>query len=707
MTAQNFENVFQKISLSLSVQEAFHGTEVRKLTIHKKERTVSMEIAAQQLIPLQKWEDLRQELLKNLPGIREVDIEITYELEENTPEQLAEGYWESIQTFVGQQSRVCAGVISDAEWKIIDGKMQIFVKNNMAYYLSQKHLDDAIMKMIETETGQRLTVQFKNIQTSAEERALLEQQQEQKLMELSQKIVSTQTEAVQEKANAEVAAVSSSISKGILFGKEINGNNSKIIDTKIVGEAVIVEGSIYNVETKEIKGEKYIVSFDITDLSDSTTVKFFVKRSVFDQELSDKIKKGKYLRVQGDVQFDKYSKEINIMAKNIMTASAPAPRMDDSEEKRVELHLHTQMSSMDGVTHVKKYIERAIAWGHKAIAITDHGVVQAFPDAMNAVGKADLKVIYGVEAYLIDDLGSVVTMPRGQSLDDTFVVFDIETTGLSRETESITEIGAVKLQDGKIVDRFSTFVNPEKPISEEITKLTGITDDMVADAPVIQDILPKFLDFCGDAVMVAHNANFDMGFIRVNAERKCNIEVKNTVLDTLELSRSLLPELNKHKLNLVCDHLGVSLEGHHRAVNDAEATAEVFQKFIDMLVEKKIYHVDDINVFSSQTVNYKKLKAHHAIILAKNYTGLRNLYELVSLSHLDYFHRRPRIPKSKLIQYREGLILGSACEAGELYRAILEDKPKQVIEELVNFYDYLEIQPLGNNKFMIDSPRVE
>ncbi|MBR6542564.1 MAG: PolC-type DNA polymerase III [Anaerotignum sp.] len=707
MTAQNFENVFQKISLSMSVQEAFQGTEVRRMTIHKKERTISMEIAAKTLIPLQKWEELKAELLKHLPGIREVNIQTTYEIQETDAEGLAEGYWSSIKTFISQQSKVCAGVISDADWKMSDGKMLIFVKNNMAYYLAQKHLDDAIMNMIENETGRRLMVQFKNVQTSAEERAILEQQQEQKLMELSQKIVNTQAEVVQEKANAEVAAVSSSISKGILFGKEINGNNVKIIDTKIVGEAVIVEGSIYNIEAKEIKGEKYIVSFDITDLSDSTTVKFFVKRSVFDQELSDKIKKGKYLRVQGDVQFDKYSKEINIMAKNIMTASAPAPRMDDSEEKRVELHLHTQMSSMDGVTHVKKYIQRAIDWGHKAIAITDHGVVQAFPDAMNAVGKSDLKVIYGVEAYLIDDLGSVVTMPRGQSLDDTFVVFDIETTGLSRETENITEIGAVKLQDGKIVDRFSTFVNPEKPISEEITNLTGITNEMVVDAPVIQDVLPKFMEFCGDAVMVAHNANFDMGFIRVNAERKCGMEVKNTVLDTLELSRSLLPELNKHKLNLVCDHLGVSLEGHHRAVNDAEATAEVFQKFIEMLVEKKIYHVDDINVFSSQTVNYKKLKAHHAIILAKNYTGLRNLYELVSLAHLDYFHRRPRIPKSKLIQHRDGLIIGSACEAGELYRAILEDKPKQVIEELVNFYDYLEIQPLGNNKFMIDSPRVE
>lgn len=707
MTAQKFESVFRKISLSMPLMEAFGDTEVQKLTIHKKERTVSIALAAKKIIPLQMREELRRELLHNLPGIQAVTLGVTYELAEKSPEKLAADYWESMKTLVSQESKICAGVITDAEWKVTERKLQILVKHNMAYYLAQKHLDDAIMKMIREETGETLLVQFKNQRESAEERAVFEETQKKKLEEISKQIITTQAEVVQEKADAEVAAVSSSVSKGILLGKEINGNNQRIIDTKIIGENVIVEGSIYNIEPREIKGEKYIVSFDITDLSDSTTVKFFVKKSVFDAELSDKIKKGKYLRVQGEVQFDKYTKEIDIMAKNIMTASAPAPRMDDAEEKRVELHLHTQMSSMDGVTHVKKYIERAIAWGHKAIAITDHGVVQAFPDAMNAIGKADLKVIYGVEAYLIDDLGSVVTMPRGQSLDDTFVVFDIETTGLSRETESITEIGAVKVQNGEIVDRFSSFVNPEKPISAEITKLTGITNEMVADAPVIQEALPRFLDFCKDAVLVAHNAGFDTGFIRLNAERKCGIEVKNTILDTLELSRSLLPDLKKHKLDIVCEHLGVSLEGHHRAVNDAEATAEIFLKFIDMLVAKEIYQVDDINVFSSQTVNYKKLKAHHAIILAQNYVGLRNLYELISLSHIDYYFRRPRIPKSKLIQHREGLILGSACEAGELYRAILEDKPKQVIEELVHFYDYLEIQPLGNNQFMIDSPRVE
>ena len=707
MTAQKFELVFQKISLSLPLLEAFQGTEVRKLTIHKKERTVSIEIAANKMIPLQKQEELKGALLESLPGIQAVSLAVFYELTDKTPEALAAGYWGSIKTLVSQKSKICAGVIADAEWRVTEHKLQILVKHNMAYYLAQKHLDDAIANMIHTETGETLLVQFKNQKATEADRAALENNRKKKFEELSRQIITTQAEAVQEKANAEVAAVSSSVSKGILLGKEINGANQKIIDTKILGENVIIEGSIYNIEPREIRGEKYIVSFDITDLSDSTTVKFFVKKSVFDAELSDKIKKGKYLRVQGEVQFDKYTKEIDIMAKNIMAAAAPAPRMDDAEEKRVELHLHTQMSSMDGVTPVKKYIERAIAWGHKAIAITDHGVVQAFPDAMNAIGKSDLKVIYGVEAYLIDDLGSVVTMPRGQSLDDTFVVFDIETTGLSKETESITEIGAVKVVDGKVIDRFSTFVNPERPIPAEITKLTGITNEMVADAPVITEILPRFLEFCQDAVLVAHNANFDTGFIRLNAERKCGIEVKNTVLDTLELSRSLLPELKKHKLDIVCEQLGVSLEGHHRAVNDAEATAEVFLKFIDMLVEKEIYKVDDINVFSSQTVNYKKLKAYHAIILAKDYVGLRNLYELISLSHIDYYFRRPRIPKSKLIQHREGLILGSACEAGELYRALLDKKPKQVIEELVNFYDYLEIQPLGNNRFMIESPKVE
>ena len=707
MTAKKFPLVFDKVSLSAPLQEVFRETMVLSLTIHRKEREIVTEIAADEVIPPLYWEKLRKEMMQQLPGVKEVHIFPKYQLMDKEPKAVLAEFWDTIRNHVAAQSKVCSGVISDADWDYQDGKMQIFVKHNMAYYLSQKKLDDAVAKLVQEETGLAMSVQFKNVQSSEEDRARMEQEQRTKTEELLQQIASATQAAEQAKVSAEVGAVSEAVSRGILFGKEFTGTSVKIVDTKIPGESVIVEGNIFNIEPREIKGEKYIVSFDITDNSDSTTVKFFVKRSVFDNELKDKIKKDAYLRVQGEVQFDKYAKEINIMAKSIMTAQAPPPRMDTAEEKRVELHLHTQMSSMDGVTPVKTYIKRAIDWGHKAIAITDHGVVQAFPDAMNAADKSDLKVIYGVEAYLIDDLGNAVFSPRGQNLDDTYVVFDIETTGLSKEKEMITEIGAVKVADGKIIDRFSTFVNPQRPISAEITKLTGITDDMVKDAPTIENVLPEFLKFCEDTVLVAHNASFDTGFIRIAAERAGLGELHHTIVDTLELARALLPELNKHKLDIVCEHLGVTLNGHHRAVNDAEATAEVFIKFLDMLAEKKIFTLDEINVLASRTVNYKKLRAYHAIILVKNYTGLRNLYELVSMAHIDYFFRRPRIPKSKFMQMREGLILGSACEAGELYRALLDGEPKQRIEELVHFYDYLEIQPLGNNKFMIDSPRVE
>lgn len=707
MTAKKFPLVFDKVSLSAPLQEVFRETTVLSLTIHRKEREIVTEIAADEVIPPLYWEKLRKEMMQQLPGVKEVHIFPKYQLMDKEPKAVLAEFWDTIRNHVAAQSKVCSGVISDADWDYQDGKMQIFVKHNMAYYLSQKKLDDAVAKLVQEETGLAMSVQFKNVQSSEEDRARMEQEQRTKTEELLQQIASATQAAEQAKVSAEVGAVSEAVSRGILFGKEFTGTSVKIVDTKIPGESVIVEGNIFNIEPREIKGEKYIVSFDITDKSDSTTVKFFVKRSVFDNELKDKIKKDAYLRVQGEVQFDKYAKEINIMAKSIMTAQAPPPRMDTAEEKRVELHLHTQMSSMDGVTPVKTYIKRAIDWGHKAIAITDHGVVQAFPDAMNAADKSDLKVIYGVEAYLIDDLGNAVFSPRGQNLDDTYVVFDIETTGLSKEKEMITEIGAVKVADGKIIDRFSTFVNPQRPISAEITKLTGITDDMVKDAPTIENVLPEFLKFCEDTVLVAHNASFDTGFIRIAAERAGLGELHHTIVDTLELARALLPELNKHKLDIVCEHLGVTLNGHHRAVNDAEATAEVFIKFLDMLAEKKIFTLDEINVLASRTVNYKKLRAYHAIILVKNYTGLRNLYELVSMAHIDYFFRRPRIPKSKFMQMREGLILGSACEAGELYRALLDGEPKQRIEELVHFYDYLEIQPLGNNKFMIDSPRVE
>ncbi len=708
MTAKKFHTVFNKISLSEQIRSLLDDTEVRSLIIHKKEKRLEMALAAKYILQKKDLDGFKEELVCQIPGIKKVTIHPLFEAEHHIePEEIIIQSWNNIVYEISKESPVCRGIIKDAEWALEENKLFIRVKNHTSYYLFKKGLGEKIESQLWQETGLQLRVFFKDIRLSAEEKENFEKKKENKEKQFLEQIVAKQAEMENAKTSAEKEAVSGELAKGIILGKEITGTVSHIYDTKVEGEKVIIEGSIYNIEAREIKGEKYIVSFDITDRTDSTTVKFFVKKAIFDQELRAVVKANTFLRVQGDVQFDKYAKEIDIMAKNIALAKKPPKRMDDSKEKRVELHLHTQMSSMDGVTNVKTYIKRAQEWGHKAIAVTDHGVVQAFPDAMNAAEGTDVKVIYGVEAYLVDDLGNVVMCPRGQSLKDEFVVFDIETTGLSKENDRITEIGAVKVQEGKILDSFSSFVNPKRSLSAEITKLTGITDEMLKDAPLIDEVLPKFLQFCGRSVLVAHNAGFDVGFIRKAAEALGMPSVDNTVLDTLELSRTLLPELNKHKLNLVAEHLNISLVGHHRAVNDAQATAEIFLKFISMLIEKDVMNLDEINVLASRTVNYKKLKAYHAIILVQNQTGLRNLYELVSKAHIQYFFRRPRIPKSEFIKLKEGLLIGSACEAGELYRALLDNKPKEYIEELVNFYDYLEIQPLGNNRFMINSPKVD
>ena len=365
---------------------------------------------------------------------------------------------------------------------------------------------------------------------------------------------------------------------------------------------------------------------------------------------------------------------------------------------------------MDGVSEAKDLVKRAHDWGHPAIAITDHGVVQGFTDANHVIEDLDkddpFKVIYGVEGYLVDDLTKIAENEKGQDLEGTYVVFDIETTGFSAVTDRIIEIGAVKVEDGKITDKFSTFVNPKRPIPFRITELTSITDEMVIDSPDIETILPQFIEFIGDAVLVAHNASFDVGFIEQNCKRQ-KIEADFTYVDTVALARVLLPALNRFKLDTVAKALNISLENHHRAVDDAGCTAEIFVKFVQMLKERDLTTLSKVNEFGDLNPDsIKKLPTYHVIILARNDIGRVNLYQLVSASHLVYYNRRPRIPKSVLNEHREGLIVGSACEAGELYRALLDGKPDETIAKIVDFYDYLEIQPLGNNAFMVESDKV-
>ena len=500
-----------------------------------------------------------------------------------------------------------------------------------------------------------------------------------------------------------------SMNPDIIYGRDFEEESMEIekIDGPI-GE-VVIRGKILSVDTREIRNEKTIIIFSVTDFTDTIVLKIFARNDDV-PELLKEISGGKFVRVKGVATIDKFDSELTIgsIVGIKKCADFTTVRMDTSVEKRVELHCHTKMSDMDGVSDVKDIVKRAMKWGHKAIAITDHGDVQAFPDANHTVpSDSDFKVIYGVEAYLVDDLKGMVTDSQNQDLDADYVVFDLETTGFSPETNRIIEIGAVKVQNGKIVDKFSTFVNPQVPIPFRIEQLTSINDSMVIDAPVIADILPEFMKFCEGCVMVAHNADFDMSFIKKNCQR-LDIPCKPTIVDTVALARVLLPNLNRFKLDTVAKALGVSLENHHRAVDDAGCTAEIFVKFIEMLRERGMSTLDEVNAMGTSSVqNVQKMPTYHAIILATCDQGRTNLYKLISLAHIKYYHRRPRIPKSEFIRYRDGLLIGSACEAGELYRAILNGRPEEEISRLVNFYDYLEIQPLGNNAFLVrdeDSP---
>ncbi len=497
----------------------------------------------------------------------------------------------------------------------------------------------------------------------------------------------------------------------VIYGRDFDDMPIEL--KTVTGEMgeITFRGQVISFDTREIRNEKTIVMFAVTDFTDTTMVKMFTRNDQLPDLLAE-IKKGVFLKIKGVTTIDKFDGELTIGSVTGIrkTSDFRVTRKDKYPEKRVELHCHTKMSDMDGVSEAKDLVKRAHDWGHPAIAITDHGVVQGFTDANHVIEDLDkddpFKVIYGVEGYLVDDLTKIAENEKGQDLEGTYVVFDIETTGFSAVTDRIIEIGAVKVEDGKITDKFSTFVNPKRPIPFRITELTSITDEMVIDSPDIETILPQFIEFIGDAVLVAHNASFDVGFIEQNCKRQ-KIEADFTYVDTVALARVLLPALNRFKLDTVAKALNISLENHHRAVDDAGCTAEIFVKFVQMLKERELTTLAKVNEFGDLNPDsIKKLPTYHVIILARNDIGRVNLYQLVSASHLVYYNRRPRIPKSVLNEHREGLIVGSACEAGELYRALLDGKPDETIAKIVDFYDYLEIQPLGNNAFMVESDKV-
>ena len=504
----------------------------------------------------------------------------------------------------------------------------------------------------------------------------------------------------------------------IFYGRAFDGETIPISEVQDEIGDVVLRGKILKLDVRELKNEKLLYIFSFTDFTDTIQAKLFV-RAEQKEELSAKLKEGAFIKIKGMAMLDKYDHEISVTS---VVGIKEIPnfiqkRKDESPIKRVELHAHTTYSDMDAVVSPEDLVKTAFAWGHPGIAITDHGVVQAFPVANHAIDIKKLKneediarakafkIIYGMEAYLVDDLEDIVRADKGQPLKCPAVVFDIETTGFSNQNDKIIEIGAVKVVDGTITEKFSTFVNPQVPIPFEIEKLTSITDEMVMGADTIDIVLPKFLAFCEGCILVAHNARFDTGFIAKNA-RDLNLPADYTIVDTVGLARVLLPELHNFKLDTVAKELSVSLENHHRAVDDAGGTAEIYVKFLQMMEGLGYKTLHDINERAEIAPDIiKKMLPYHTILLCRNDIGRINLYRMVSASHLEYFQRSPRIPKSMLKKYREGLIVGSACEAGELYQAILRGESADEINRLCEFYDYYEIQPLGNNRFMVEDPK--
>lgn len=625
------------------------------------------------------------------------NIEFQFErLQIDKIDALIKKYWDSIIKETSERYPGTLSFIKSCDVYCDDEHIVIKASNELAYnFLKKNKIDLYMCEVIKRHYDITAKIELtldKTINNIIKEKI---QKDEEKF---AQDIITTNFEEDQHKIHENIADTTK-----VLLGKEIKSDITKISEITQEGDDITIEGEIFTIDFKEIKS-KYLMTFDITDHTSSFSVKAFLNEEKYNI-IKDNLKINSYVKVRGTVIYDKYERDLIINAKDIELAEKKI-RVDNAPTKRVELHVHTQMSSMDGVSSAESLIKRAHEWGHKAIAITDHAVLQAYPEAQAAAKKYGIKVIYGVEGYLVNDGVPIISEICDGTFDDEFVVFDIETTGLSSINDKIIEIGAVKIKNMEVIDTFETFINPQTHISNFITKLTGINDTMVKDYPTIDEILPRFIEFIKGAILVAHNANFDVTFIKTKA-KNMGIEINNAVLDTLELSRHMYSNLKNYKLDTVAEYLGVNLENHHRAVDDAKATAEIFLKSINELKNNGIYNVVDVNTYLKNKVDIKKMPSYHVIILVKNQKGLKNLYEMVSKSNLEYYHRNPRIPKSLLTQMRDGLLIGSACEQGEVFRAIVANYDNNKLNDIINFYDYLEIQPIGNNEFLIEKGEVK
>ena len=720
------KDIIKKLTLEINKQESLEDKELKiiKFQLLRKSMILKVILRGKEKLAIEE-----EELIKNII-CRTLMIKITVEIvfyrdaSDITLEEVIKNHWIECTTDTLKKTPLCKTLLMNCRKEVTGNKVVLYngyekLTDHLKAKDGVKSLENSINAMfgitckIEVKFDPAMEIVIDPKEAERRERELLTKALSDRAKEMaSESKLASQSKPVANKPQEkkpyekrENTYKREPKAENAIYGRNISIEATAIRDIDETSGFVAILGEVFKVETMETKTGKIILTFYITDYTGSITVKCFLKQQEKDEVLEN-VKKGLYCKVRGEAIYDTYQREVVIMGRDILKMKK-IERMDGAEEKRVELHCHTTMSAMDGTTPVGKIVERAAKWGHPAIAITDHGGVQAFPDAQIAAKKNKIKVLYGVEGYLVDDGVPLALHEKGQSLDDTYVVFDIETTGFSSKNDKIIEIGAVKIQNGVIVDNFSEFVNPRRPIPYNITELTGISDDMVANANAIDDVLPRFLEFIGDAVVVAHNASFDCSFISKNC-MDLGLEFNNTIVDTVQLCRFLYPELKSVKLNLVAKHLGVKLESHHRAVDDAKATGDILVICIKKIKEElEIETLTELNKVFLEKVDIKKLPTYHIIMLAKSQEGIRDLYKLVSEAHIDNFFRRPRTKKSRLMEMREHLIIGGACEAGEIYRSVIGGKSDDEIKSIMEFYDYVEIQPIANNAYLIEKGNVK
>ena len=693
---------------------------VESAVLKKKSKTLELAISSDRYIEIQEIEELNN-FIKRRFYLEHSKIAVNYT--EEVKMKPIEEEIKNIISYVSNKHPFLRVAVNNCDYEISGNTITLKFRVPVSTMFRDLKYDREIREGIKSFYGKSYNIKFVD-NVDADELIRLQVEEEKKRMSMIRNEIRSTGPSIPKDTTPTVPSEGDKGKDDKKSGKMNNpflilGRNSNIKESLIrISDAspeegrVALYGEISNMETKELRSGKILVSFDLYDGTGSLTCKSFLKPEQADDVIS-KLKKARGVKLCGNLGFSNFSGEVEMIANTIVETKGleRVVRRDESEVKRVELHLHTKMSQMDGMSSAADLIKRAMSWGMKSIAITDHGVVQSFPEAHKLLGRnnPDMKVIYGVEAYLAPDKKPSVRNIKGQSLDTTYCVLDLETTGFSPRLEKITEIGVMKYQDGKVIDKFSCFVNPEKSIPPRVVEVTGITDDMVRNAETIDKVFPKLLEFIKDSVLVAHNAEFDVGFLRHFA-KELGYEFDFTYLDTLSLAYELFPEYKTYKLGRIAKNLGIKVDVAHRALDDVDTTVKVFKVMLDMLRERGVKTLEDIEIYASDETAkkeaFKKLRTHHAIILAKDYVGLKNLYKLVSYSHLDYFYKKPRILRSMFKKYSEGLIIGSACSDGELYQSILLGKSDEEIEAIAREYDYLEIQPLSNNDYLIRNGEV-